>query len=102
MTFTSQDVKDLVESLIPLIRKIANEETKSCIKPMLAQVISADTSPPTVRILSGADDGSDDITAENKYGFSLYAGQYVWLFYWDNLTNAFIGFPNDEVVTYAE
>lgn len=91
MTFSNNNIKSLVETLIPFIQRIARTQTNGCLKVQKALVVSKnDDGFYTVRI-PGSVDSSNDFEVVNKYSLDVKVGKYVDLYYSGELINAYIG-----------
>lgn len=91
MTFSNNNIKSFVETLIPFIQRIAKTATNDCLKVQKALVVSKnDDGFYTVRI-PGSVDSSNDFEVVNKYSLDVKVGKYVDLYYSGELINAYIG-----------
>lgn len=91
MNFSNDNIKELVESFIPFIRRLIRKETSDCVRINVAQIISIESDGKCkVRFSGSPDDGSKDIDIQNKYGIGVSVGDYVNVQYWNNSTDSYI------------
>lgn len=99
MNFTNDNIKELVQSIIPFIGKIAKKQTSDCLKVQKAIIVSSTPNNHCIVRLPNAEDDSGDFDVLNKYRFDVKAGDYVDLYYYDTLTNAYIGSIDNQVIS---
>jgi len=97
MKWTMEDFNRFFQCIKPRVLRWIRRETQNTLQTVPATIITSDATSPTVRLFTGETDGSEDFAVSNPYSFALTAGQVVRLFYWETLTNAFVGLPNEVV-----
>lgn len=91
MTFSNDNIKSLVESIIPFIRRITRLELNDCVKSVDALIVASKNNGIYTVRLSTAIDDSGDFDVINKYGLDVEVGKYVQLYYTGDVINSYIG-----------
>ena len=95
--WTASEAREFLSIIRGEAEKVAKDfgDRQSSIYACLAVVTDIDESGDiSVRLLSSPADGSQDFVVPNLSGSVIEAGDSVWLHYWGDYTNAYIGIRN--------
>jgi hypothetical protein len=97
--WTSNEAKEFLSIIRGEAEKVVKDfgDRQSSIYACLAVVTDvSEAGAISVRLLSSPDDGSQDFVVPNQSGSAIEVGDSVWLHYWGDYTNAYIGIKNGD------
>lgn len=92
MNWTYDNAEEFLNALAPFIRTIFNQMQQDSIKCKVGTVKTADNNMRKATILLASSEDTPDqyITLDNYSDCQLFAGDEVWIQYWNNLSNGII------------
>jgi len=95
--WTTKEAREFLEIMRGEAEKVYKEQgdKRSSVYACMAVVTDvAESGDISVRLLSSPSDGSQDFIVPNQSGSVVDVGDSVWLHYWGDYTNAYIGIRN--------